>query len=115
MPESSIGLFPDAGASLPRLRKTSLGITGFIIGAADCFALGLSTATVRDRAIEEPKARANRLRAPSEIFEVIRKYQIDAEESLMKVQSQKQMKFLDLNNRRNAGQSKTMSAAESRR
>jgi len=93
MPESSIGLFPDAGASLffgrcPPSVKLLLGITGFIIGAADCFALGLSTATVRDRAIEELKRDLIDC-APSEIFEVIRKYQIDVEESLMKVQSQK--------------------------
>ena len=51
MPESAIGLFPDAGASvfLGRCRRPTalfLGLTGHIIGAADCLMLGLAAAMV---------------------------------------------------------------------
>jgi enoyl-CoA hydratase len=47
MPESAIGLFPDAGASLflgrcPRPVALYLGMTGGMIGAADCLVLGLA-------------------------------------------------------------------------
>ncbi len=48
MPESSIGLFPDAGASLffgrcPLPVARLLGMTGHIINGADCLVLGLAT------------------------------------------------------------------------
>ena len=51
MPESAIGLFPDAGASVflgrcPRPLALCLGMTGRIIGAADCLMLGLANAMV---------------------------------------------------------------------
>ena len=51
MPESAIGLFPDAGASVflgrcPRPVALLLGLTGHIIGAADCLRLGLARAMV---------------------------------------------------------------------
>ena len=51
MPESAIGLFPDAGASVflgrcPRPLALYLGMTGRIIGAADCLMLGLASAMV---------------------------------------------------------------------
>ena len=51
MPESAIGLFPDAGASVflgrcPRPVALCLGLTGHIIGAADCLMLGLAGAMV---------------------------------------------------------------------
>ena len=51
MPESAIGLFPDAGASVflgrcPRPLALCLGMTGRIIGAADCLMLGLAHAMV---------------------------------------------------------------------
>ncbi|MGC6454694.1 MAG: enoyl-CoA hydratase/isomerase family protein [Candidatus Puniceispirillaceae bacterium] len=51
MPESAIGLFPDAGASVflgrcPRSLALYLGMTGSIIGAADCLMLGLAGAMV---------------------------------------------------------------------
>ena len=51
MPESAIGLFPDAGASVflgrcPRPVALLLGLTGHIIGAADCLMLGLANAMV---------------------------------------------------------------------
>ena len=51
MPESAIGLFPDAGASVflgrcPRDIALLLGLTGRIIGAADCLMLGLAGAMV---------------------------------------------------------------------
>lgn len=52
MPESAIGLYPDAGASLflgrcPRSLSLYLGMTGKIIGAADCLMLGLANAMVQ--------------------------------------------------------------------
>ena len=48
MPESAIGLFPDAGATVflgrcPRAIGLKLGMTGRIIGGADCLMLGLAT------------------------------------------------------------------------
>ena len=51
MPESAIGLYPDAGASLflgrcPRSLSLYLGMTGKISGAADCLMLGLANAMV---------------------------------------------------------------------
>ena len=51
MPESAIGLFPDAGASVflgrcPRPVALLLGLTGHIIGAADCLMLGLANVMV---------------------------------------------------------------------
>ena len=61
MPESAIGLFPDAGASVflgrcPRPLALCLGMTGRIIGAADCLMLGLAQAMV-------PTASIDRLRS----------------------------------------------------
>ena len=51
MPEAAIGLFPDAGASVflgrcPRPVALLLGLTGHIIGAADCLMLGLASVMV---------------------------------------------------------------------
>jgi len=51
MPETAIGLFPDAGASVflgrcPRPAALCLGLTGHVIGAADCLMLGLAGAMV---------------------------------------------------------------------
>lgn len=51
MPESSIGLFPDAGASLffgrcPRPVARLLGMIGHVINGADCLLLGLASAMV---------------------------------------------------------------------
>ena len=51
MPETSIGLFPDVGASLflgrcPLPVARLLGMTGYIIHGADCMMLGLATSMV---------------------------------------------------------------------
>ena len=51
MPETSIGLFPDVGASLflgrcPLPVARLLGMTGYIINGADCIMLGLATSMV---------------------------------------------------------------------
>ena len=51
MPETSIGLFPDVGASLflgrcPMPVARLLGMTGYIIHGADCMMLGLATSMV---------------------------------------------------------------------
>ena len=61
MPESAIGLFPDAGASVflgrcPRDMALLLGLTGRIIGAADCLMLGLAEAMVPSDSISELRA-----------------------------------------------------------
>ena len=61
MPESAIGLFPDAGASVflgrcPRDIALLLGLTGRIIGAADCLMLGLAEAMVPSDSIGDLRA-----------------------------------------------------------
>ena len=61
MPESAIGLFPDAGASVflgrcPRDIALLLGLTGRIIGAADCLMLGLAGAMVPSDSIGDLRA-----------------------------------------------------------
>jgi len=81
MPESAIGLFPDAGASVflgrcPRSLALCLGMTGRIIGAADCLMLGLAQAMV-------PAENIDRLRAAllgcdsAEIEAVIARHRAD--------------------------------------
>jgi len=61
MPESAIGLFPDAGASVflgrcPRALALCLGMTGRIIGAADCLMLGLAQAMVPADSVDDLRA-----------------------------------------------------------
>ena len=61
MPESSIGLFPDAGASVflgrcPRPLALFLGMTGRIIGAADCLMLGLAQVMVPADSVNDLRA-----------------------------------------------------------
>ena len=56
MPESSIGLFPDVGASLflgrcPTPVARLLGMVGHIINGADCLVLGLATTLVETAAM----------------------------------------------------------------
>ena len=58
MPESAIGLFPDAGASLflgrcPRSVALLMGVTGRIISGADCLMLGLAKVLVPSARIAE--------------------------------------------------------------
>ena len=81
MPESAIGLFPDAGASVflgrcPRQVALCLGLTGHIIGAADCLMLGLAGAMVR--AAEMSALREALLACDSaDIDAVIHRFQLD--------------------------------------
>ena len=61
MPESAIGLFPDAGASVflgrcPRPLALCLGMTGRIIGAADCLMLGLAQVMVPADSVNDLRA-----------------------------------------------------------
>ena len=61
MPEASIGLFPDAGASIflgrcPRALALCIGLTGRMIGAADCLMLGLAGAMVPADGMAELRA-----------------------------------------------------------
>lgn len=60
MPESSIGLFPDAGASLflgrcPAPVARLLGMTGHIIDGASCIMLGLASAMVPSHQVDALK------------------------------------------------------------
>lgn len=62
MPESAIGLFPDAGASIflgrcPRPLALLMGLTGRIIGAADCMLLGLARGVVPSERMQDLRAR----------------------------------------------------------
>ena len=87
MPESAIGLFPDAGASIflgriPHPFAMFIGLTGQIIGASDLMLLGLADAVV-------PSAHMAALRralldcTPDGIESVIEAHQIDPGQALM--------------------------------
>ena len=61
MPESAIGLFPDAGASLflgrcPRPIALLMGVTGRIISGADCLMLGLANVMVSSDRVSDLRA-----------------------------------------------------------
>ena len=81
MPESAIGLYPDAGASVflgrcPRSLALYLGMTGKIIGAADCLMLGLANAMVRSS--EMPALRSSLLACSAgEVDDIITRYRSD--------------------------------------
>jgi enoyl-CoA hydratase len=81
MPETSIGLFPDVGASLflgrcalPVARL--LGMTGYIIHGADCMMLGLATSMVSSEQMAGLKQSLLDCTA-SEIDQVIAEFKID--------------------------------------
>jgi len=81
MPESAIGLFPDAGASVflgrcPRPLALCLGMTGRIIGAADCLMLGLASAMVPADSIV-PLRNALLACGADEIDAVVARYRAD--------------------------------------
>ena len=81
MPETSIGLFPDVGASLflgrcPLPVARLLGMTGYIINGADCIMLGLATSMVaseRMAGLEQSLLDCTR----SEIDQVIAEFKMD--------------------------------------
>jgi len=81
MPECKIGLFPDVGASLflgrcPLAIARLMGMTGHVIDGASCIMLGLASASVPSRNIENLK-RALTHCATDEIDKVIAFYQTD--------------------------------------
>lgn len=81
MPESAIGLFPDAGASLflgrcPRSIALLMGITGRIIGGADCLMLGLATVMVPSGRIAELRDALLACEA-AEIDDVLERFRTD--------------------------------------
>ena len=81
MPETSIGLFPDVGASLflgrcPQPVARLLGMTGHIIHGADCMMLGLATSMVPSDQMAALK-QALLACATTDIDQVIAGYQID--------------------------------------
>ncbi len=81
MPESSIGLFPDVGASLflgrcPVPVARFLGLTGHIIDGASCIMLGLATAFLPSKQIGELKERLVRCKT-DEVEKIIASIQTD--------------------------------------
>ena len=81
MPETAIGLFPDATASLflgrcPRSVALWMGITGAMINGADCMMLGLAHTAVKSDDINA-LASALIMCAPDDIDHVISGFQID--------------------------------------
>ena len=92
MPESAIGLFPDVGASLflgrcPRSVARLLGMTGHVLGAADCLLLGLATAQVPSGSLADLKEKL--LHSPVDHIEsIISQFQSDAGNSLLADQRQ---------------------------
>jgi enoyl-CoA hydratase/carnithine racemase len=81
MPESSIGLFPDVGASLflgrcPVAIARLLGMTGYIIDSANCILLGLAGAMVPSQQIE-PLRQALIGCKSDEIDQIIEAFQAD--------------------------------------
>ena len=81
MPETSIGLFPDVGASLflgrcPLPVARLLGMTGYIIQGADCMMLGLATSMVASAQLAELKQSLLDCTA-SEIDQVIAEFKMD--------------------------------------
>jgi enoyl-CoA hydratase len=81
MPETSIGLFPDVGASLflgrcPLPVARLLGMTGYIIQGADCMMLGLATSMVASAQLVELKQSLLDCTA-SEIDQVIAEFKMD--------------------------------------
>ena len=81
MPETSIGLFPDVGASLflgrcPSPVARLLGMTGYIIHGADCMMLGLATSMVSSEQMAELKQSLLDCTA-SEIDRVIADFKMD--------------------------------------
>ena len=81
MPETSIGLFPDVGASLflsrcPLPVARLLGMTGYIIHGADCMMLGLATSMVASEQMAELKQSLLNC-AASGIDQVITEFKMD--------------------------------------
>ena len=81
MPETSIGLFPDVGASLflgrcPLPVARLLGMTGYVIHGADCMMLGLATSMVSSEQMAELKQSLLDCTA-SEIDRVIADFKMD--------------------------------------
>ena len=92
MPESAIGLFPDVGASfflkrcpLPIARL--LGMTGYIIGAADCLLLGLATAVLPSKSMATLKRILSESKG-QDIKEIISQFQVNAGASSIAKQRQ---------------------------
>ena len=92
MPESAIGLFPDVGASLflgrcPKSVARLMGMTGHIVGAADCLLLGLATAQVSSGSLAGLKEKLLRCHV-DEIDIIIKQFQCDAGKSSLADQRQ---------------------------
>ena len=92
MPESAIGLFPDVGASLflgrcPKSVARLMGMTGHILGAADCLLLGLATAQVSTGSLADLKEKLLHGHV-DQLDSIISQFQTDAGQSLLASQRQ---------------------------
>ncbi len=92
MPEAAIGLFPDAGASLflgrcPISVARLMGMTGQIVGAADCLLLGLATAQVPSELLACLKEKLLHCNV-DQIDCIIEKFHCDAGHSSLVIQRQ---------------------------
>ena len=92
MPESSIGLFPDVGASLflgrcPKSVARLIGMTGHIVEASDCLLLGLANAQVPGASLVELKEKLLRCHV-DEIESTIKQFEFDAGQSSLATQRQ---------------------------
>ena len=82
MPESAIGLFPDVGASMflrrcPVSVARLIGMTGQIVGAADCLLLGLATAQIPSQLLTCLKEKLLNCHV-DQIENTIKRFQCDA-------------------------------------
>ncbi|MDA0332156.1 MAG: enoyl-CoA hydratase/isomerase family protein [Proteobacteria bacterium] len=92
MPESAIGLFPDVGASLflgrcPKSVARLMGMTGHVVGAADCLLLGLATAYVPSASLIDLKEKLLHCHV-DQVYKIIKQFQIDTGQSLLSSQRQ---------------------------
>ena len=90
MPESSIGLFPDVGASLflgrcPKSVARLMGMTGHILEAADCLLLGLATAQVPTDSLHDLKEKLLNCHV-DKIDSIIKPFQCDVGQSSLAIQ-----------------------------
>ncbi len=90
MPETAIGLFPDVGASLflgrcPKSVARLMGMTGHVVGAADCLLLGLATAQVPSESLADLKEKLLQCNV-DEIDIIITEFRCDAGRSSLSSQ-----------------------------
>ena len=95
MPEASIGLFPDVGASIflsrcPKPIARLMGVTGRVIKAEDCLQFGLATAKVNSVSLSDLQQKL--LKCDVEEIKIIVK---DSQSSLEKPELTKKMRLVN--------------------